>query len=371
MLCVSDQLVVVPVASALGCTSHFTLTTDAHQCFRVGRSVRYGARLGSGVRTHRRIATRPDAHLMRRATIEAPRQTLRLLGGMVSVVASKSPRRSNQQRGRWPIYVGTILLVLALLVAGVMYHAAGDIDLTATPPEVGLSDTENILFSIVMFLLSTAGGILVAFYFAQSEALKNYQALATPSWRRVVQLLNSSDLIAEAIEDKRIALDGDLEPGTDVVHEWLDSLARMLQQHRGQVSDAIADWHEILPEAVSKHAEVTRLGQEIATLQELMRQKGEHDDEVTDKISTLEKKLSQKRSDLVSTTGVAGPLRFGEPIHGLTLSDLSPDLRFYLEEEARRGQHVVKRAVESAHQKRPTDQHGPRGASGPRTQPDT
>lgn len=105
----------------------------------------------------------------------------------------------------------------------------------------GLSQFEQLLFSVLTLLLSTAGAVLIAEHYARRQGVREYQQLARPALRRVVELQAGIAHVGEYLIERRGRYE-EQTPEPAVVQEWLDGALSLLNLHAGQLNASVADW---------------------------------------------------------------------------------------------------------------------------------
>jgi hypothetical protein len=159
-------------------------------------------------------------------------------------VADSDSQKPTEQVGREPrpwtavwglilVLVGVSVIVCALVVSN--------------RRESGLSPFEQLLFSVLTLALSTGGSVLMAEHYARRQGIREYQQLAKPALRRVLELQGGIDVIKEYLRDRRGVLATEQGPALEVVQEWLDGALALLELHVGQLRASVADWQELLP----------------------------------------------------------------------------------------------------------------------------
>ena len=179
------------------------------------------------------------------------------------------------------------------MVAGSIGVIAISLTVSARRP---LSSLEAVLFNVLMTLLGIVGTVLVSVYFARRGARSEYEQLARPALRRVVQLNRSVGTIRDAIKSKQASLGLPSEVSGDVVREWLDTLDRLMEQHGGQLTDAVSDWRELLPQDYERLIEESELSR-LRTLYE------EKLDDLDARQASLARTQEQQTAEAAATAG--------------------------------------------------------------------
>ncbi len=158
------------------------------------------------------------------------------------------------RRGKWQFWAGLALSGIVLFAIWRIYDDAS---------VSGFSDRENFLLDIFLVIFSTLAAYLMSSYFSRRQALAEYESLARPAWRRVVQLSNSVARLTASIERRQQALEESGQP-REVVKEWLRSVSELVRELSGQLDDAITDWNELLPEEYENFQALVKLRAEYA-----------------------------------------------------------------------------------------------------------
>jgi hypothetical protein len=212
---------------------------------------------------------------------------------------------SDKQRP-WTVAWGSILVLVGFLViiCAVVVSARR---------EGGLSPFEQLLFSVLMLVLSTGGSALMAEHYARRQGIREYQQLARPALRRVTELQGSVNGIQRYLLERRGLLVSGQSPALEVVQEWLDGALTLLEAQGGQLRASVADWQELLPADYQMLQGVLQRQDQIEALRVLegtLSAREETDEATRKHLAELQEQIARLQVDQVMRPGTAN-LLFG------------------------------------------------------------
>lgn len=204
---------------------------------------------------------------------------------MTDTAATKLPKT----RADAALTVGVIALIIAMSTFVVTIVVSFNRELTPL---------ESALFNSLTFTLSTIGSVLISAHFARRSARGEYEQLARPALRRVAALEVSTGRVAEYIDERRSATEGDESV-------WLGGLSAQLKLLLDQLTAATVDWRELLPSDyqevrrdVATIAQIDALSKEIQQLKEERTRVPNADEriaELREQVRTLSGRLASER----------------------------------------------------------------------------
>lgn len=143
----------------------------------------------------------------------------------------------------WVLIAFFLLTVAAVIIVGIQRD---------------LNHLESILLTILTTIFSILASALVSWRMSHEQSRSNYQQLARPALRRVLELDHSLGALREFVSVRRGRL---ADPGENhpEIHAWLEGIDGMIEQLKGQLRAGIDDWSELLPREVADYYASERL----------------------------------------------------------------------------------------------------------------
>lgn len=219
--------------------------------------------------------------------------------------------RASQFSGTQAIGVALILAALFVVAAAIW---------TDERRNAGLTGLEQLLFGLIVTILTTVGSIVVAEHYYRLQGAREYQQLAQPALRRVLALHESVEAISDHIQERLSQLEATSNASDAVVKEWLEGSVAMLALHAGQLRASVIDWRQLLPADYQELQDTLRLQTEYRTVKthvqalerEIARKLEDRDqaaeserkrelEALRSKLGKVEEKLAERPSGILST----------------------------------------------------------------------
>ncbi|MCG2622694.1 hypothetical protein LVY72_12350 [Arthrobacter sp. I2-34] len=240
---------------------------------------------------------------------------------------AQKPKKRRMKFSPSVNFIGIIMLILAALSLSIV--------VILTIKQQNLTPLENLMFTIIIFIFSTVGSVIISAYFNQDQARKEYEQLARPSLRRVTSLQSATLMIeqrvAERADDVKSTADG---PTSELT--WLEGLRSNLQMLLHQIGDANSDWRELLPkeyedalrersaEVAEKEAQIREYVQQIESLQGKIEEQGKRAKEGDGKAAETIKDLEQQLSKLQRNSPITGNRSYNYMTSSSNLFNVKP-----------------------------------------------
>ena len=154
---------------------------------------------------------------------------------------------------RWSVIGGVILIALAVVVAAYTVWTSGERPLT---------QREQALFQVVIFIVGIFGTFLVGRESARNTARDVIRPSARSAFRRVLLLYKGLGRLRDSVDERREFLDSvsNAEEGTvtlPYVYSQLSVLSAQIAEQIGTADNALDDWRDLVPaevEAIERQA---------------------------------------------------------------------------------------------------------------------